>query len=210
MATATWAFAFYTLLFLFVHKPEWPKLTDPRWNRGFSFRTYFLDVYNYWELRRQYPINLSHVLEKIRLLLLTLIYIFYFMILADTINYPPTITKSDICIVRIKFVLRSPENLASPWELEGYVDAFWAGSPSDRQAISTRDIVFFCERKSYNMEKQEEEEENTKCSCSSELTWLQHFLQELGFSGSTPIPLLCDNQVAILILYTWQVVTNKW
>ena len=65
------------------------------------------------------------------------------MILADTINYPPTITKSDICIVRIKFVLRSPENLASAWELEGYIDAFWAGSPSDRQAISTRDIVFF-------------------------------------------------------------------
>ena len=143
MATATWAFAFYTLLFLFVHKPEWPKLTDPRWNRGFSFRTYFLDVFNYWELRRQNPINLSHVLEKIRLLLLTLIYILFFMILADTINYPPTITKSDICIVRIKFVLRSPENLASPWELEGYIDAFWAGSPSDRQAISTRDIVFF-------------------------------------------------------------------
>ena len=25
----------------------------------------------------------------------------------------------------------------------GYIDAFWAGSPSDRQAISTRDIVFF-------------------------------------------------------------------
>ena len=132
-------------------------------------------------------------------------FILYFIILADTINYPPTITKSDICIVRIKFVLRSPENLASAWELEGYIDAFWAGSPSDRQAISTRDIVFFCGRKSYNMEKQEEEEEeeeNTKCSCSSELTWLQHFLQELGFSGSTPIPLLCDNQVAILILYT--------
>ena len=55
------------------------------------------------------------------------------------------------------------------------------------------------------MEKQEEE--NKKCSCSNGLTWLQHFLQELGFSGSTPIPLLCDNQVAIL--YTWQV-TNKW
>ena len=48
------------------------------------------------------------------------------------------------------------------------------------------------------MEKQEEEEENKKCSCSNGLTWLQHLLQELGFSGSTPIPLLCDNQVAIL------------
>ena len=106
--------SYSTLLFLFVHKPEWPKLTDPRWNRGFSFRTYFLDVFNYWELRRQDRINLSHVLEKIRLLLLTLLYIFFLKILANTINYPPTITKSDICRVRIKFVLRSPENLASP------------------------------------------------------------------------------------------------
>ena len=45
----------------------------------------------------------------------------------------------------------------------------------------------------------------TGCT-SNELTWLQHFLQVLGFSGSTPIPLLCDNHVAIH--YTWQV-TNK-
>lgn len=34
---------------------------------------------------------------------------------------------------------------------------------------------------------------------ASELTWLQHFLQEIGFSTPTPIPLFCDNQVAIHI-----------
>lgn len=114
MATTSWAssnsihgykFLLLPLLFLFVHKPEWPKSTDPRWNRSFSFRTYFLDVFNYWELRRQDPINLSHVLDEFGLLLLTLLFIFL-KILADTINYPPTITKSDICGVR------SPENLA--------------------------------------------------------------------------------------------------
>jgi hypothetical protein len=30
----------------------------------------------------------------------------------------------------------------------------------------------------------------------SELTWLQHFLQEIGFLGPTPIPLYCDNHAA--------------
>jgi hypothetical protein len=30
-----------------------------------------------------------------------------------------------------------------------------------------------------------------------ELTWLQHFLQEIGLTAPTPIPLFCDNQAAI-------------
>jgi hypothetical protein len=34
---------------------------------------------------------------------------------------------------------------------------------------------------------------------ATELTWLQHFLQEIGFSTLTPIPLFCDNQAALHI-----------
>jgi hypothetical protein len=34
---------------------------------------------------------------------------------------------------------------------------------------------------------------------TSELTWLQHFPQEIGFAAPTPIPLFCDNQAAIHI-----------
>jgi hypothetical protein len=34
---------------------------------------------------------------------------------------------------------------------------------------------------------------------TTELTWLQHFLQKIGFSAATPILLSCDNQVAIHI-----------
>jgi len=33
----------------------------------------------------------------------------------------------------------------------------------------------------------------------SELTLLLHFLQEISFSAPTPIPLFCDNQVALHI-----------
>ena len=34
---------------------------------------------------------------------------------------------------------------------------------------------------------------------ASELTWLQQFLQEIGFPAPTLIPLFCDNQVVIHI-----------
>ena len=34
---------------------------------------------------------------------------------------------------------------------------------------------------------------------ASELTWLQHFLQEIGFAAPTPIPLFLNNQAAIHI-----------
>ena len=34
---------------------------------------------------------------------------------------------------------------------------------------------------------------------TTELTWLQHFFQEIRFSAATPMPLSCDNQAAIHI-----------
>ena len=34
---------------------------------------------------------------------------------------------------------------------------------------------------------------------ASELTWLQQFLQGIGFTAPTLIPLFCDNQVVIYI-----------
>jgi hypothetical protein len=35
---------------------------------------------------------------------------------------------------------------------------------------------------------------------ANEVTWLQHFLQELGFTITTPILLSCDNQAVIHIV----------
>jgi len=34
---------------------------------------------------------------------------------------------------------------------------------------------------------------------TSELTWFQHFLQEIGFLAPTPFPLFSDNQAALHI-----------
>jgi hypothetical protein len=44
-----------------------------------------------------------------------------------------------------------------------------------------------------------EAEYRAMSNTTSELTWLQHFLQEIGFATPTPIPLFCDNQAAIHI-----------
>jgi hypothetical protein len=34
---------------------------------------------------------------------------------------------------------------------------------------------------------------------ASELTWLQHFFQDIGFPAPIPIPLFCDNQPTLQI-----------
>jgi hypothetical protein len=34
---------------------------------------------------------------------------------------------------------------------------------------------------------------------TSELTWLPHFLQEIGFAAPTPISLFCNNQATLHI-----------
>jgi hypothetical protein len=39
----------------------------------------------------------------------------------------------------------------------------------------------------------------TMAHTTSELTRLQYFLHEIGFSAPTPIPLFCDNQAALHI-----------
>jgi hypothetical protein len=45
-----------------------------------------------------------------------------------------------------------------------------------------------------------EAEYKTMSNTASELTWLQHFLQEIGFTAPTPISLFCDNQAAMHIV----------
>jgi hypothetical protein len=42
-----------------------------------------------------------------------------------------------------------------------------------------------------------EAEYRAMAHATTKLTWLQHFLQEIGFLAPSPIPLFCDNQVAL-------------
>jgi hypothetical protein len=43
---------------------------------------------------------------------------------------------------------------------------------------------------------------------ASELTWLQHFLQEIGFPAHTPTLLFYDNQTALHV--SFDLVFHKW
>jgi hypothetical protein len=44
-----------------------------------------------------------------------------------------------------------------------------------------------------------EEKYKAMAHSTSELAWLQHFLQNIRFSAPTPIPLFCDSQVSLHI-----------
>ncbi|XP_059461930.1 secreted RxLR effector protein 161-like [Corylus avellana] len=84
--------------------------------------------------------------------------------------------------------------------LEGFTDADWAGSPSDRRSITGYCTFFNGNLVTWNSKKQTvvarssaEAEYRAMAHTTTELTWLQHFLQEIGFSAATPISLSCDN-----------------
>jgi hypothetical protein len=48
-------------------------------------------------------------------------------------------------------------------------------------------------KKTMVVQSSSEAEYKAMTHTTSELTWLQHFLQEIGFSTPTRIPLFCDN-----------------
>lgn len=91
-------------------------------------------------------------------------------------------------------------------KVEGFTDADWAGSPSDRRSTTGYCTFFGGNLVSWKSKKQTvvarssaEAEYRAMAHTATELTWLQHFLQEIGFSAPTPIPLFCDNQAALHI-----------
>jgi hypothetical protein len=91
-------------------------------------------------------------------------------------------------------------------KVEGFTDADWAGSPSDRRSTTSYCTFFGGNPVSWKSKKQTvvarssaEAEYRAMAHTTTELTWLQHFLQEIGFSAPTPIPFFCDNQTALHI-----------
>jgi Reverse transcriptase (RNA-dependent DNA polymerase) len=91
-------------------------------------------------------------------------------------------------------------------EIEGYVDADWAGSPHDRK--STTGYCMFVGKNlvSWKSKKQDvvarssaEAEYRAMADATSEIIWLRLLLQELGFGPTKPTTLHCDNLAAIYI-----------
>ncbi|XP_059651187.1 retrovirus-related Pol polyprotein from transposon RE2 isoform X3 [Cornus florida] len=87
-----------------------------------------------------------------------------------------------------------------------FTDADWAGSPSDRKSttgyctlVGGNLVTWKSKKQTVVARSSAEAEYRAMAHTSSELTWIQHFLEELGLIVKTPIPLLCDNQAAIHI-----------
>ena len=90
--------------------------------------------------------------------------------------------------------------------VEGYTDADWVGSMSDRRSTTgyctflRGNLVTWKSKKQTVVARSSAEAEywamaHTAC----ELVWLRNLLQEIGYDISTPMKLYCDNQAAVHI-----------
>jgi hypothetical protein len=91
--------------------------------------------------------------------------------------------------------------------VEGFADANWVGSPLDRQSstgyctfLGGNLVTWKSKKQTVVARSNAEAEYRAFSQTASELTWLQHFLREIGFPALTPISLFCDNQDAIHIV----------
>uniref|UniRef100_A0A2N9FBM1 Integrase catalytic domain-containing protein n=1 Tax=Fagus sylvatica TaxID=28930 RepID=A0A2N9FBM1_FAGSY len=90
--------------------------------------------------------------------------------------------------------------------IEGYTDADWTGSPSDRKSttgyctfIGGNLVTWRSKKQSVVARSSAEAEYRAMAHTTCELTWLRTVLQEFGLLTQDPTPLYCDNQAAIHI-----------
>jgi hypothetical protein len=90
--------------------------------------------------------------------------------------------------------------------LEGFIDADWVGSSSDRRStmgyctfLEGNLVMWKSKKQNVVAQSSAEAEKRAMAHTASEPTWLQHLLQEIGFPARTPIPQSCDNQAALHI-----------
>ena len=111
----------------------------------------------------------------------------------------------------VLYLIRAPSlgilyRLNGHIRIEGFIDADRAGSPSNRRSTTRYCTFLGGNLVTWKSKKQmvvvrfgANAEYRAMSNTISELTWLQHFLQGIGFAASTPILLFCDNQAAIQI-----------
>ncbi|XP_071927547.1 uncharacterized mitochondrial protein AtMg00810-like isoform X1 [Coffea arabica] len=91
-------------------------------------------------------------------------------------------------------------------DIEGYSDADWAGSASDRRSTTGYCVFVGGNLVSWKSKKQTvvsrssaESEYRAMAHTVCELVWLKSMLLELGFEHKQPMNLVCDNQAAVHI-----------
>ncbi|RVW47850.1 Retrovirus-related Pol polyprotein from transposon RE1 [Vitis vinifera] len=123
--------------------------------------------------------------------------------LVGKLNYL-TITRPDISFphTRPRCVVREQRS----YQVVGYTDADWAGSPTDRRSTSGYCVFIGGNLISWKSKKQDvvarssvEAEYRAMALATCELIWLKHLLRELRFGKDEQMKLICDNQAALHI-----------
>ncbi|KAM0999679.1 hypothetical protein ACFX2A_006520 [Malus domestica] len=90
--------------------------------------------------------------------------------------------------------------------ISGYTDADWAGNAIDRKSTTGYCTFVGGNLVTWKSKKQQviarssaEAEYRAMAATACELIWLKGLLSDLGFSSSTPMSLMCDNQGAMHI-----------
>ena len=90
--------------------------------------------------------------------------------------------------------------------IEGYVDADWAGNMLDRKSttgyctlVGGNMVTWKSKKQTVVARSSAEAEYRAMAAASCELIWLKGLLTDLGFQPNTPIVLHCDNQAAMHI-----------
>ncbi|XP_042946560.1 uncharacterized protein LOC122279793 isoform X3 [Carya illinoinensis] len=123
----------------------------------------------------------------------------------------PRISHWDAVVHILRYLKRAPGLgiLYRPnghLRVEAFSDADWAGSPSDRRSttgyctfVGGNLVTWKSKKQTVVARSSAEAEYRAMAHTTSELTWLQHFLQEIGFPAPIPLQLFCDNQAALHI-----------
>ncbi|XP_043697502.1 secreted RxLR effector protein 161-like [Telopea speciosissima] len=90
--------------------------------------------------------------------------------------------------------------------VEGFSDADWVGSPTDRRStigyctfVGGNLVSWKSKKQSVVAHSSAESEYRAMAQVTCELMWIQQLLSELGFKIPTPMQLWCDNQASIHI-----------
>ncbi|KAM1401398.1 hypothetical protein ACFX1X_028606 [Malus domestica] len=90
--------------------------------------------------------------------------------------------------------------------ISGYTDADWAGNALDRKSTTGYctfvggNLVTWKSKKQHVIARSSAEDEyRAMAATACELIWLKGLLSDLGFTSTTPMSLMCDNQAAIHI-----------
>ncbi|GAV59353.1 LOW QUALITY PROTEIN: hypothetical protein CFOL_v3_02884, partial [Cephalotus follicularis] len=153
--------------------------------------------------------NLSFV-GKLNYLIVTHPYIAFPVSVVSQFLSSPRSSHWDVVIRILRYFKGSPGrgllHCDQHHRVEGFSDADWTGSPSDRRFTTGYCVFVGGNLVSWKSKKQSvvtrssvESEYRAMANVTCELMWTRQLLSELGFGDPSPMQLWCDNQAAIHI-----------